>query len=241
VILVIPEKYLRSKNRSIAMQKKSAFTLIELLVVIAIIAILAAILFPVFATAREKARLTSCLSNLRQLGTATLMYATDFDEELPLIRRNRSWTYTMQPYIKSYTSLRCGSDTSSNWSKNPADTNITYPAPFRVTSYAINGLMSPEISTATAISLASLAKPSSVIYFAESSRNFTENYYHSHVWPTRHWLAASNTPDDIVTTAHGLGFNTSYLDGHAKHVRWSQVWWQDSASGVEKGSFDPRQ
>jgi len=77
------------------MQQKSAFTLIELLVVIAIIAILAAILFPVFATAREKARETSCLSNLRQLGTATLMYATDFDEELPLIRRDRSWTYTM--------------------------------------------------------------------------------------------------------------------------------------------------
>jgi len=62
---------------------RRGFTLIELLVVIAIIAILAAILFPVFAKAREKARQSSCLSNLRQLATATLSYTQDYDETFP--------------------------------------------------------------------------------------------------------------------------------------------------------------
>jgi prepilin-type N-terminal cleavage/methylation domain-containing protein len=63
--------------------RKQAFTLIELLVVIAIIAILAAILFPVFAQAREKARTISCLSNTRQFATATLTYVQDYDETFP--------------------------------------------------------------------------------------------------------------------------------------------------------------
>src|SRR5947208_409619 len=94
--------------------RKHAFTLIELLVVIAIIAILAAILFPVFAQAREKARSTSCLSNFKQLGTGFAMYLQDYDEtvlprymacpstgpavtpDLPLL-----WTALMQPYLKN--------------------------------------------------------------------------------------------------------------------------------------------
>src|SRR5437868_3373106 len=63
--------------------RRHGFTLIELLVVIAIIAIIAAILFPVFAQAREMARRTACLSNLKQIGAATLMYAQDWDESLP--------------------------------------------------------------------------------------------------------------------------------------------------------------
>src|SRR5215471_14245464 len=65
-------------------RKQIGFTLIELLVVIAIIAILAAILFPVFAQAREKARQTSCLSNTKQLGTAIIMYIQDYDESHPM-------------------------------------------------------------------------------------------------------------------------------------------------------------
>ncbi len=65
-------------------RSRAGFTLIELLVVIAIIAVLAAILFPVFAQAREKARQTACLSNLKQMGTAVMMYSLDYDETLPL-------------------------------------------------------------------------------------------------------------------------------------------------------------
>src|SRR3954447_724453 len=64
-------------------RSRRGFTLIELLVVIAIIAILAAILFPVFAQAREKARQVGCLSNLKQMGTATMMYVQDYDETYP--------------------------------------------------------------------------------------------------------------------------------------------------------------
>src|SRR5439155_13821342 len=67
--------------------KRKGFTLIELLVVIAIIAILAAILFPVFARAREKARGASCLSNMKQIGLAIIMYTQDYDETLPVCDR----------------------------------------------------------------------------------------------------------------------------------------------------------
>src|SRR5438105_1513752 len=75
-------------SRSMKSRRRAAFTLIELLVVIAIIAILAAILFPVFAQARENARQTACLSNAKQLGLALQMYTQDYDEVVP----NQWWT-----------------------------------------------------------------------------------------------------------------------------------------------------
>ncbi len=96
---------------------KKGFTLIELLVVIAIIAILAAILFPVFAQAREKARAVSCLSNTKQIGLAHLMYAQDYDESFA-----SSWCYgfpgefswAVQPYMKSLKILLCPDRTVSS-------------------------------------------------------------------------------------------------------------------------------
>jgi prepilin-type N-terminal cleavage/methylation domain-containing protein/prepilin-type processing-associated H-X9-DG protein len=83
----------------------AAFTLIELLVVIAIIAILASILFPVFAQAREKARQASCASNLKQWGSAFLMYAQDYDETLPAqtfgVGYAVTWQIALDPYMKN--------------------------------------------------------------------------------------------------------------------------------------------
>lgn len=103
--------------------KKRAFTLIELLVVIAIIAILAAILFPVFAQAREKARAISCLSNMKQLGLSLNMYAQDYDGtlmqttyEIPTYKVH--WSYVVQPYIKNLQIFVCPSDS------NPVTPNV---------------------------------------------------------------------------------------------------------------------
>jgi prepilin-type N-terminal cleavage/methylation domain-containing protein/prepilin-type processing-associated H-X9-DG protein len=105
-------------------RKRKGFTLIELLVVIAIIAILAAILFPVFAQAREKARQTSCGSNMKQIMTGVKMYDADYDEQSPqywfnapdALRNFRTWMETVQPYVKNRDVWQCPSA-----SKNLAD------------------------------------------------------------------------------------------------------------------------
>ena len=107
-------------------RKTHAFTLIELLVVIAIIAILAAILFPVFAQARESARSTSCLSNTKQIALGQLMYAQDYDEIIipwEIVDRSiypidvqllGAWTTLIQPYIKNQQILFCPSFSEIN-------------------------------------------------------------------------------------------------------------------------------
>jgi len=101
--------------------KTKGFTLIELLVVIAIIAILAAILFPVFAKVREKARQTSCASNEKQLGLAFMQYSQDNDERYPMGLpsnngngyRGGGWAGQIYPYVKSTGAFRCADDTTS--------------------------------------------------------------------------------------------------------------------------------
>lgn len=225
--------------------QRRAFTLVELLVVIAIIAILAAILFPVFATAREAARSTQCLSNVRQLSMGFMQYFQDYDEQFPNIRKETAWPYTVAPYIKSAGLLRCPNDASVNWT-----TPLPGKTALRLSTYTLNAYLSPGVSTAAQGGnypyLAAIQKPASVIYLTESPNNYDEAYFHSYQWDpptsTKHWPAGTEYPDDVAVNQHRGGFNSAFLDGHAKWVRWSQVWWRDnSVTPAMKGSFDPRQ
>jgi len=125
----------------VVQKDRRAFTLIELLVVIAIIAILAAILFPVFARARENARRASCQSNLKQIALSMFMYDQDYDEMLPVLPPNNvvvatpyGWADALQPYLKSTQILMCPDDVVSS-SNNPTVSNNSSAD----TSYWMNG------------------------------------------------------------------------------------------------------
>jgi prepilin-type N-terminal cleavage/methylation domain-containing protein/prepilin-type processing-associated H-X9-DG protein len=125
---------------------KRAFTLIELLVVIAVIALLAAILFPVFARARENARRASCQSNMKQIGLGILQYAQDYDENMPYYQANypitdTPWQFTIQPYLKSIQLFKCPSNIGPASSTvyatpSPANGSVIPSIPI---SYVANG------------------------------------------------------------------------------------------------------
>ena len=179
-------------NRASGRAPSAAFTLIELLVVIAIIAILAAILFPVFAQARDKARQTACLSNLKQQGLAMMQYVQDYDETYPhnnglaafneypdFNRKNQTynfnlhWQQQIYPYHKSWGIYLCPSDENPSAPKID-NAGLSGYRPPTESSYAINShLMQTGQNGATpgALPESFLAAPASTYLISETSGN----------------------------------------------------------------------
>lgn len=192
---------------------KKAFTLIELLVVIAIIAILAAILFPVFGRARENARRSSCQSNLKQIGLGLLQYTQDYDEKyMTDWDGERSYKQSIQPYLKSGQIWACPSNTLN--SEVPTDTGFQagngYPA--IVKSYAANPrVITPGWTGGVSPSLAFMQKPSQKIVIADC------NYWWGIMY-SDHSNGGNNIANDVFAGHLGT-VNCLFIDGHVKAMK----------------------
>ncbi len=201
------------------------FTLIELLVVIGIIAILAAILFPVFAQAREKARQTACMSNLRQVGLATLQYAQDYDEVMVGTELGENpeyfWGEMLEPYMKSRQILTCPSTLAPFLISSPVP---GFPRGISVEwsyNYAINDIkdVSGRSIGAAFAHQASFTRPADTVLILDgwpaSVEPVTNEERHEMRWTWGQRDAIENPLDD-GNPRHHEGFNLLLADGHAK-------------------------
>lgn len=218
--------------------QQNGFTLIEILIVIAIIGILAAILFPVFASAREGARRASCLSNMKQIGLATMLYAQDYDERMvhafmrygPGSANTAWWQDMLQPYMKSYQLVLCPSDATPG--QTTSNRPVGYPNPL-LTSYAANqvfrnangqDVLFPPLRAGTGIgrSLAAFEESATTIIFTETGSAAPavysmELYYWNHTD-----LGTDPSDPPRVHKRHLEGCNFVFADGHCKWLKQSR-------------------
>jgi prepilin-type processing-associated H-X9-DG protein/prepilin-type N-terminal cleavage/methylation domain-containing protein len=198
----------------------AAFTLVELLVVIAVIAILAALLLPAMAKAKQKAWAAACLSNIRQIGLASRMYADDNADALPRsIHTGQSWVNTLQPYTSGTNLWRC-----------PRDANKT-----RNFSYALNDYFLPPATgsgTSDYSKATQVPAPTDTFWLGECADHYV-SFDHFH-------FSESNDGDyspfafasQVAIRRHLSGANYLYADGHAQFLNWILVRTQLTSTGA---------